>query len=498
MTSVQSIAHRLDNLPLGGCLGISAYYWGLLAKTGLGWAMDSMDTFLFTYLGAKGWQVDVRNSDGSALSGHQIGLLGSAAFAGSFVGAIAFGMLADVYGRKPMFMLTMLIFMVSMVVCGAATSYGLLLACRFIGGIGLGGELPVASTLVQELAPAPVRGRMVVLLESFWSIGCMVAVLLAFELTKVVSWRVVLYISAVSMVYAIAVRYIVPESPKWLASVHRVHEAREVTCKIERAHGILPAKANEGALRVVQHPSGLDAFDCRLLTPSERVGLLFRGEFLSRTLVLWTVWCCLSFTYYAIYIWLPDLRSKEPNGFDLNGSTGTLFFIIFWQFPGYLSAAYLVEVFGRKKTLAMHLVGAAVSAIAFGYVENTQTNLMVTGAFMSWFMLGAWGALYAYTPENYPTPIRAMGAAYPSAFSRIGATAGPYVIPILLEAQWSGRTIMLVCAGVLVLAAIVLLIFGFEPRGCNLESAPCVEFYLSATLKPRLLVVTPDPAMDTV
>ncbi|KDO15783.1 hypothetical protein SPRG_18680, partial [Saprolegnia parasitica CBS 223.65] len=175
MTSVQCIAHRLDNLPLGGCLGISGYYWGLLGKTGLGWAMDSMDTFLFTYLGAKGWQLDVRNSDGSALSGHQIGLLGSAAFAGSFVGAIAFGMLADVYGRKPMFMLTMLIFMVSMVICGAATSYGLLLACRFVGGIGLGGELPVASTLVQELAPAPVRGRMVVLLESFWSIGCMLA-----------------------------------------------------------------------------------------------------------------------------------------------------------------------------------------------------------------------------------------------------------------------------------------------------------------------------------
>ncbi|OQS07488.1 major facilitator transporter [Thraustotheca clavata] len=488
MSYVQGISKRLDGLPLGGCLGVSGYYWGLLFKTGIGWAMDAMDTFLFTYLATDGWKLDIKNPDGTLLNGQQTGLLGSAAFAGSLVGALVFGPMADIYGRKPMFMVTLAIFMLCTLACGLAKSYEALLAFRFIGGIGLGGELPVASTLLQELVPTAIRGRMIVLLESFWSLGAMLAVLMAFQLTRIVSWRVVFYISAISMLYAAAIRFIVPESPKWLASVGRICEAKDVVFQIEKAHHIVPAKVSDSE---AEYPveEGMVSYDCSQLTTMERISLLFRGELLGRTIVLWTVWTCLSFTYYAIYIWLPDLRSKEPNGYNLNGSTGTMFFIIFWQFPGYLSAAYAVEVFGRKSTLAIYLICAGISAVAFGRVPNTQTNLMVSGACMSWFMLGSWGSLYAYTPENYPTPIRAMGASYPSAFSRIGAIAGPYVIPIMMDANYSTDTIMLMCAVVLVVAAIVLVGFGFEPRGQDVDHAPAIEFYLSARLKGRLVIV---------
>ncbi|OQR98063.1 sugar phosphate permease [Achlya hypogyna] len=490
-----TIAHRIDSLPIRGLLGISSYYWGLLLKSGIGWAMDSMDTFLFTYLGGHGWKVDVHNADGSKLTPHELGLLGSAAFAGSLVGGIFFGYMADAFGRKPIFMVTLLVFMLATLVCGAASTYAVLLAFRFIAGVGMGGELPVASTLVQELAPAPVRGRIIVLLESFWSIGAMIAVLLAFELTKVVSWRVVFYLSAIPALYAVVIRYCIPESPKWLASVGRTEEAEAIVAKIEAAHGITADQ--DGPKVVATVAVGMDTYNISGLAPYERVALMFRGEFLVRTLVLWVVWWCLSFTYYAVYIWLPDLRAKEPNGYNLNGSTGTMFFIIFWQLPGYLSAAYIVEVLGRKVTLATYLVGAVVSALAFGYVDNTQTNIMIAGAFMSWFMLGAWGALYAYTPENYPTPIRAMGAAYASAFSRIGATAGPYVVPIMVGNGWAGKTIMWVCAGVLVVAVVVLVLCGFESRGQNVESAPKVEAYLSKRLgEPRMQEVIATPVHD--
>ncbi|KDO24776.1 hypothetical protein SPRG_20813 [Saprolegnia parasitica CBS 223.65] len=480
-SNVAAIAKRLDSLPLTGLLGISGYYWGLLLKTGVGWGMDSLDTFLFTYLGAKGWQKSIVNYDletkiMTPLNGHQLGLLGSASFAGSFFGAILFGQLADVFGRKPMFMMTLLFFMTATLICGAADSYGMLLSFRFLAGIGLGGELPVASSLVQELTPAPVRGRIIVLLESFWSIGSMGAVLMAFELIKVVSWRSVFYLSAVPAVYAIAIRIMIPESPKWLANVGRMDEAEAIVAKIERAHGVTYDKEGEAAKVASDEP--VSGMDVRGLTQLERVGLMFRGEFLSRTLVLWVVWICLAFSYYAIYVWLPTLRSKEPGGFNLNGSTGTMIFIIFWQLPGYISAAYLVEIIGRKKTLAIFLVGSFIAAMAFGYVENTQTNLMITGAFMSWFMLGAWGSLYAYTPENYPTPIRAMGASYPVAVCRIGSIAGPYIVPIMIENDWSSKSIMWVCASCLLVASIVLLVFGFESRGQNVESAPIVEAYL--------------------
>ncbi|OQR90066.1 hypothetical protein THRCLA_09443 [Thraustotheca clavata] len=111
------------------------------------------------------------------LNGRQLGLLGAASFAGLLFGAIILGQLSDTFGRKPMFMLTLLLWYTS--------------SFRIIAGFGLGGKLPVASALVQELTPAPVRGRIIVLLELFWSIRCMVSILLAFELTKSMSWRTV-------------------------------------------------------------------------------------------------------------------------------------------------------------------------------------------------------------------------------------------------------------------------------------------------------------------
>ncbi|KAF0717085.1 Aste57867_2504 [Aphanomyces stellatus] len=485
-TDVQAITDRLDALPIRGLFGISGHYWGLLGKTGFGWAMDSMDTFLFTYLASVngGWKFEIKPTT------HQMSLLGSAAFAGSLVGAFTFGQLADIYGRRNMFMVTLLIFMVGTLLCGAANSFETMLAFRFLAGLGLGGELPVASALVQEMVPTRVRGRIIVILESFWSIGCMFAVLLAFELTKHVSWRTVFYLSAIPALWAVVIRFSVPESPKWLASVGRVGEANAIVEKIEAVHGVAVATGQVPVAHTTE-AGGL----WKYLKPQDRIGLLFRGEFLARTIVLWTVWTGIAFSYYAIYVYLPIIRSKEVGGYNINKSTWSIFFIVFWQLPGYISASYLVEIIGRKITLFVYLIGAFTSSLAFGYVENTQRNLMITGAFMSWFMLGAWGSLYAYTPENYPTAIRATGCSYPGGISRIGAIAGPYVMPIMIDAGWSAGAIMWVAGGVpLLLISIVLLVFGFETRGQDLEACPKIDAILKAKFgdqEAKDFVVTP-------
>ncbi|KAH9104092.1 hypothetical protein AeMF1_019713 [Aphanomyces euteiches] len=472
MAGVKDITRRLDALPTTGFLGISSYYWGLLLKTGVGWAMDSMDTFLFTYLGSSkagegGWIKALKPTS------HEQGLLASAAFAGSLVGSFLFGQLADLYGRKTMFMVTLLIFMVGTLLCGAANNFGTMLTFRFLAGFGLGGELPVASALVQEMVPSAVRGRMIVILESFWSIGCMLAVLLSYELLKHVSWRTVFYLSAIPALWAAVIRFWVPESPKWLAHVGRVGEAEAIVETIEAKHGVTNKKTDE------IDGEGADPLGWTALKPWDRIAILFRGEFLARTIVLWIVWIGIAFSYYAIYIWLPVIRSKEKGGHNINGSTWEMFFIVFWQLPGYISASYLVEIIGRKITLVIYLFCAFGSALAFGYVDNSQWNLLISGAFMSFFMLGAWGSLYAYTPENYPTGIRATGCSCPSGFSRIGSIAGPYVMPLMIDAGWSSKKIMWVAGGApLLFITIVLLVFGFESRGQDLESVPKIEAYL--------------------
>jgi putative MFS transporter len=530
MSDVQSITKRLDNLPSDrGCMGISPYYMKLLLKSGVGWAMDSMDTFVFIYLGLieNGYFSEIMNTEvlanGSVietpLDSHQRGILGSAAFAGSLVGSFLFGQLADVYGRKTIFMVTLLVFMLATVVIGASKSYGMLLAFRFIAGFGLGGELPVAAVLVQELTPSMARGRIIVLLESFWSVGCMIAVLLSFELTQYVGWRIVFYVSAMPALWAVVIRFWIPESPKWLASVGRIGEAETIVDAIEHAHGIhrchkmmdgaAAASATMGATKDhdLEHSiASTDPYAWTRLSQIDRLRLLFTGELTIRTIVLWIVWTGISFSYFSIFIWLPILRAGETyatgefdsNGtaifskaFDINGSTATMFFIIFWQLPGYFSAAYVVEILGRKITLGLYLLASFVSVLAFGYVVPTQANMMATGACISWFMLGSWGALYAYTPENYPTQIRAMGSAYPGGVSRIGATVGSYMIPILLDAEWNIKSIMWLCGGVLVFVSFILFVFGYETRGEDVESVPRVNLLLQQKLGSFKNVHTP-------
>ncbi|RHY29861.1 hypothetical protein DYB32_004802 [Aphanomyces invadans] len=463
---VALVSQRLDSLhgAKRGCGGLSGYYLKLLFAAGFGWAMDSMDTFLFTYC-MKHITMEFK-AKGRDFTSHEQAILGSSVFAGSFVGAFLFGSLADRFGRRPVFLWTMVVFLTGMVMCGLADSYGMLLTFRFVTGVGLGGELPVASTLVQELSPKAIRGRVIVLLDGFWPVGCLLAVAFAFELIKYLTWRHVFFVSTAPVVIAIILRVMVPESPKWLASVGKNHDANRIVQDIEIAHGVYSYTAKLDAH--VDDPTA-NVFSYRHLSTVQRVALLFRGEYLKRTVVLWIVWFGIAFVYYAIYVWLPKIVSTKPGAFDIYGTPASMYVILVFQIPGYFSAAYVVEKIGRKLTLVLFLFCSFGSALLFGYVDPTEVNLMTTGSFMSFSMLGAWGALYAYTPENYPTNIRAMGASYPSGFSRISAIAGTYVMPMLVEAKWSTESIMWLNGAILIACCVILFVFGYETRGKDID-----------------------------
>ncbi|KAF1314208.1 Sugar phosphate permease, partial [Globisporangium splendens] len=461
--AVVRITRRIDAIgdrDHGIFLGLSWYYIRLILLTGIGWAMDSMETFVFVYCGNLIAQ-DIPQS------AHQASFLGGAVFVGSFVGSFLFGSLSDSYGRRPMFLVTVLIFLLGLGLCGAAWNVTSITAFRIISGIGLGGELPVVSTLVQELSPTKTRGRIIVLLESFWAIGCMVAVWLAFGVAPHIGWRETFYMCLIPVIYTAVVRFMAPESPKWLASVGRYEEAVAIVEGIERFHGLDP----------FDEKADLECVD--LTTPANystkvpdthygRIALLFRQPFRRRTIVLWTLWFGISMSYFAIYTYLPELVAID--GYNMNGSWGSILVITLFQLPGYLVASALVEVWGRKQTLVVFLMGSFVAAIVFGYVPAHKTEIMVTGSILSFFLLGAWGCVYAYTPENYPTAIRGVGAAYPSGFSRIGAFSGPYLCAEMFRSwNMSMQAIMWVFGGVLVVVSIVVLVFGFEPKGQNVE-----------------------------
>jgi putative MFS transporter len=148
-----------------------------------------------------------------------------------------------------------------------------------------------------------------------------------------------------------------------------------------------------------------------------------------RTAAAWLVWFFVNFSYYGAFIWLPSIL--VASGFTMVRSFEYTLVITLAQLPGYATAAFLIEVWGRRATLATFLAGSAVSAGLFG-IASGSVAVVGAGMLLSFFNLGAWGALYAVTPEIYPTALRGTGAGWAAGFGRIASIVAPLTVPPLL------------------------------------------------------------------
>jgi MFS transporter, putative metabolite:H+ symporter len=205
------------------------------------------------------------------------------------------------------------------------------------------------------------------------------------------------------------------------------------------------------------------------------VGQLFAVPYLGRTLVLWAMWATMNFSYYGIFLWLPLQFTRR--GFSLEQALLFNLIIAVAQIPGYFSAAYLVERIGRKPTLVAYLLLAAGGAFFFGQVALAARDIpaiLIWGSVVSFFNLGAWGVVYTYTPELYPTHLRGTGSGWAAACGRVFAFLAPLSIAYQIAAFGSDRTVFLVFTGVMVLGGVVVALFGPETRGQSLD-APTPE-----------------------
>jgi putative MFS transporter len=198
--------------------------------------------------------------------------------------------------------------------------------------------------------------------------------------------------------------------------------------------------------------------------PVPRPRDLWSPDLRDRTLALWVVWLAVNFAYYGAFIWLPTLL--YASGMSLVRSFGFTLVITLAQLPGYAVSAVLVERWGRRPTLAVFLVGAAGAAGLFAGAGST-TGVLVAGMLLSFFNLGAWGALYAITPELYPTRLRGTGSGSAAGVGRIASILAPLAVPPLREL--GGTTALFaVFAAVFLIAAVGALRLP-ERRGLVLE-----------------------------
>ncbi|WP_337471188.1 MFS transporter, partial [Mitsuokella jalaludinii] len=203
------ILERLEALPVG------SFHYKLLLVTGLGWLFDSMDTGLIAFV------LPVLTKDWG-LTPAQAGWIGSIGLIGMALGAVLAGTVADRIGRKKVFTITVLLYSISTGLCALSWSYESLLVFRFLVGFGLGGELPVAATLMSEYAPSHLRGRFIVLLESFWGVGWLVAACIAYLLIPHFGWQIAFVIGTIPALYVFLIRLHMPESVRYLISHGRI------------------------------------------------------------------------------------------------------------------------------------------------------------------------------------------------------------------------------------------------------------------------------------
>ncbi|HDR7769940.1 TPA: MFS transporter [Bacillus paranthracis] len=383
----------------------------LLGIAGLGWLFDAMDVGMLSFV-----MVALQKDWG--LSTQEMGWIGSINSIGMAVGALVFGILSDKIGRKSVFIITLLLFSIGSGLTALTTTLAMFLVLRFLIGMGLGGELPVASTLVSESVEAHERGKIVVLLESFWAGGWLIAALISYFVIPKYGWEVAMILSAVPALYALYLRWNLPDSPRFQ--------------KVEKGPSVI-----------------------------ENIKSVWSGEYRKATIMLWILWFSVVFSYYGMFLWLPSVMVLK--GFSLIKSFQYVLIMTLAQLPGYFTAAWFIERLGRKFVLVTYLIGTACSAYLFGVAESL-TVLIVAGMLLSFFNLGAWGALYAYTPEQYPTVIRGTGAGMAAAFGRIGGILGPLLVGYLVALQASLSLIFTIFCGSILIGVFAVIILGQETK----------------------------------
>ncbi|KQT47374.1 MFS transporter [Aureimonas sp. Leaf454] len=426
-----------------GAAGVGRFQQRLFVIFGLVWAADAMQVLAIGFSAPS-----IAKSFGVTIP--QALQTGTLFFVGMLIGAFVFGRLADRIGRRPVLMIAILIDAVFGIASAFAPDLGWLLALRFLTGIGVGATLPVDYTMLAEFLPADRRGRWLVLLESFWALGTVLLALLALGAGSQggEAWRTIFFFTGIPALIGVVLRLQIPESPRYLNRQGRSAEARAVLQRVATANG---SGAVIGELTPEMHRRA-------------PFSALFSPLLRRRSVFLLLAWFLISISYYGIFVYLPVRLSGEGFGF-LRGQM-FLVLIALVQLPGYALAAYGVERWGRRPTLIGFLLLSAAGCLLYSL---GQSPALVVGStlLMSFSLLGTWGAIYAFTPEIYPTDLRASGMGTAGAVARVGGLLAPSIIVPIMVANFV--LALVVISAVLAAAALCVALVDVESRNAALD-----------------------------
>jgi putative MFS transporter len=325
-----------------------------------------------------------------------------------------------------------------------------LLALRFLTGIGVGGTLPVDYTMMAEFLPSDRRGRWLVMLESFWAVGTILLAVLALVALRwgPDAWRVIFFVTGLPALIGLVLRWYVPESPMYLNRSGQPDAARAVLARVARTNG----RSVTIAPLLPDHAAKPSLF------------ALFSSKLRRRSVALLLAWALVSVAYYGVFVYLP--LKLAGAGFGFMRGQAFLIVLALVQLPGYALAAYGVERWGRKPTLVGFLLLSALGCMLYS-LGSTTALVVGSTLLMSFALLGTWAALYAFTPEVYPTGLRASGMGLAGAVARFGGLLAPTIVAPVMATHFTLALAML--ASFLALGAVAIVCVDVESRQQVLE-----------------------------
>lgn len=415
-TITTDIPARLDRLPW------ARWHWIIIIGLGTVWVLDGLEVTIVGNLS----DVLKDSTHGLGLSSSQIGLAGAVYVAGSCIGALFFGQLTDRFGRKRLFIITLLVYLVGTVLTAASMNPMWYFACRFITGLGIGGEYAAVNSAIDELIPAAFRGRIDITINGSYWLGAAAGSLVTIPLldpqlvNPEFGWRFCFALGAILGIGVLFVRRNVPESPRWLFIHGREDEAEEIVGDIEKRvekedHVSLPAV--DDTLKIRQrHTIGLPTIARTVFTEYPRRTILCLGMFIGQ-----------AFLYNAFFFTFGDTLQT----FLGVGQTGWyLAAFAISNFAGALILGPLFDKVGRKIMIsATYIISGVILAIA-GLLLGNLTAITLTVFGMVAFFVASAGASSAYltASEIFPMETRALCIAF---FYAIGTAAGGISGPLL-------------------------------------------------------------------
>ena len=457
------IPARLDRLPW------SAWHWRVVIALGISWMLDGLEV---TLVGSVGGILE--RPDTLGLSAEQVGWSGSAYVGGAVIGALFFGRLADLSGRKRLFLITLAVYLAATLATAFSHDFTTFLICRFFTGFGIGGEYAAINSAIDELIPARVRGRVNLAINgSFW-LGAALGAALSLVLLEPrlfhadVGWRIGFGLGALLAIAILLVRRDVPESPRWLLVRGRREEAQRTVADIEavvaRQHG--PLAAPERSL---------------VMTPRQQPGLreiaqLLLRRYPTRALLGLALMVSQAFFYNAIFFTYALVLTRFQ-GVDDSHVGRYIFPFAIANFLGPLVLGPLFDRIGRRRMIALTyaLAGVGLAATGFGFMQGWLNAMTQTLCWSIVFFLASAAASSAYltVSEVFPLEIRALSI---SLFYAVGTGIGGFIAPALFGALIATGSRESVFAGYAIGALLVLAAAAIALRyGVNAERKPLEE-----------------------